>query len=62
MTRILLPLMALFLLACTPTVKVEVGSKEPITINLNVHIEHEIKLRVEKELESLFEEESELFF
>jgi hypothetical protein len=48
------------LAACTPTVKVEVP-KEPITINLNVKIEHEIRVKVEKELEDLFEKKSGLF-
>jgi hypothetical protein len=51
---------AYLLAACTPTVKVEVP-KEPITINLNVKIEHEIRVKVEKELEDLFEKKSGLF-
>jgi hypothetical protein len=51
---------AYLLAACTPTVKVEVP-KEPITINLNVKIEHEIRVKVEKELEDLFTKESGLF-
>ena len=46
--------------ACTPTVRVE-APKEPIEINLNVKIEHEIRVQVDKELEGLFEEDSELF-
>lgn len=59
--RFLAALMAAYLLAaCTPTVKVEVP-KEPITINLNVRIEHEIRVKVEKELEDLFTKESGLF-
>ena len=45
---------------CTPTVKVE-APKEPIEINLNVKIEHEIRIQVDKELEGLFEEDSEVF-
>ena len=45
---------------CTPTVRVE-APKEPIEINLNVKIEHEIRVQVDKELEGLFEEDSELF-
>jgi len=49
-----------FLVGCTPTVKVEAPDK-PIEINLNVKIEHEIRLQVDKELEGLFEEDSELF-
>ena len=47
-------------LACTP--KVEVAApKEPIVINLNVKIEHEIRVKVDKDLENLFEENDEIF-
>ena len=46
--------------ACTPTVEVKPPS-EPITINLNVKIEHEIRVKVDKELDDLFSEDSELF-
>ena len=46
--------------ACSPTVKVEAPEK-PIEINLNVKIEHAIRVQVDKELESLFDEDSELF-
>ncbi len=49
-----------FLSSCTPTVKVEAPEK-PITINLNVKIEHEIKVKIEKELDSILSEESGLF-
>lgn len=45
--------------ACTPTVKV--ATDEPITINLNVNIQHEIRIRVDRELEDLFGGDSELF-
>ena len=45
--------------ACTPTVKV--ATDEPITINLNVNIKHEILVKVDKELDDLFSEDSELF-
>jgi len=51
---------ALVLAACTPTVKVEAPDK-PITINLNVKIEHEIRVKVDRELEELFKEDSGLF-
>ena len=46
--------------ACTPRVEVA-PPKEPITINLNVKIEHEIRVKVEKELEDMFSKESGLF-
>lgn len=48
------------LLACTPTVKVEAPDK-PITINLNVKIEHEIRIKVDRELDTLFDEDNGLF-
>ena len=47
------------LLGCTPTVKV--STDEPITINLNVNIKHEILVKVDKDLDNLFNEDSELF-
>jgi hypothetical protein len=50
----------LLIAACTPVVKVEVSDK-PITINLNVKIEHEVRVKVEKELEGLFSKDSGLF-
>ena len=48
------------LVACSPTVKVA-PPDEPITINLNVKIEHEIRVKVEKELDSVINQESGLF-
>ncbi len=48
------------LVGCSPTVKVEAPEK-PIEINLNVKIEHEIRLQVDKDLEDLFEEDSDVF-
>lgn len=48
------------LLACSPTVKVETPT-EPITINLNVKIDHEIRVKVDKELDDLFTDNSKLF-
>lgn len=49
-----------FLAGCNPTVKVEAPDK-PIEINLNVKIEHEIRLQVDKDLEGLFAEDSDVF-
>jgi hypothetical protein len=46
--------------ACSPTVKVEAPDK-PITINLNVKIEHEIRVKVEKQLDAVINEDSGLF-
>lgn len=60
-TTFMVALAAVTLLAaCTPTVKVEAPS-EPITINLNVKIDHEIRVKVDKDLDNLFSEDSDLF-
>lgn len=45
---------------CTPTVKIEASDK-PITINLNVKIEHEIRVKVDKELDSVLSKDTGLF-
>jgi len=45
--------------ACTH--KVEVSAKEPITINLNLKIDHEIRVKVDKELDDIFSEDSSIF-
>lgn len=59
--RIAICLLALWAVsACTPTVEVK-APQEPIVINLNVKIEHEIRVKVDKELDDLFSEDSELF-
>ncbi len=60
MIRTLLGLPVLLLVLTGCTLKVAAPEK-PITINLNVKIEHEVRIKVEKELENLFEEESGLF-
>jgi hypothetical protein len=57
-----LPLLACLplLAACTPTVKVEAPDK-PIEINMNVKIDHEVRVRVDKDLEREFNNNPELF-
>ncbi len=50
----------MLLAACNPTVKVE-APEEPITINMNIKIEHEVRIKVEKDLEGVFAEDSGLF-
>ena len=44
---------------CTPTVKV--ATDEPITINLNVNIRHEILVKVDKQLDSVIDQNSDIF-
>jgi len=46
-------------LGCTP--RVEVAADKPITINLNVKIDHEIRVKVDKELDQVLSQDSGLF-
>lgn len=52
--------LALLLTACTPKVQVAMPA-EPININLNVKIQHEIYIKVDKQLDELFSDDSGLF-
>lgn len=45
---------------CVPRIEVAV-SKDPITINMNVKIEHEIRIKVDKDVETLLKNSSDLF-
>ena len=61
MTRLLITMMMSVIAAgCSPTVQVA-APKEPIEINLNVKIEHSIRVQVDKDLEDLFDEDSDVF-
>ncbi|GGI92611.1 YnbE family lipoprotein [Shewanella sp. D64] len=42
----------LLMTGCTPTIQIAPPDK-PIVINLNVKIEHEIRIKVDKELDEL---------
>jgi len=46
--------------ACTPRVEVAMPT-EPITINLNVKIDHQVRVKVDKELDDIFSGDSGLF-
>jgi len=52
--------LALLTAACAPRIEVAPPS-EPIEINLNVKIQHEIIVKVDQDLEDLFDEEDDLF-
>ena len=47
------------LFACTH--KVQVETKEPITININVKIDHEIRVKVDKELDDVMTGNEDIF-
>ena len=52
--------LALTMSACIPRVEVAAPEK-PITINLNVKIDHEIRLKVDKDLDQVLSKDSGLF-
>jgi hypothetical protein len=61
LTRLALPAIGLGLLAaCNPTVKVEAPDK-PIVINLNVKIEQEVRIKVDKDVDNLVSSNPNLF-
>lgn len=45
---------------CVPRIEVATP-KDPITINMNVKIEHEIRIKVDKDVENLLKTQSDLF-
>lgn len=48
------------MLGCTP--RVEVGLPDrPINININAKIDHEVRVKVERDVEDLFSEKKDLF-
>lgn len=53
-------LVALPLMACSPTVKIEPSDK-PIVINLNVKIDQEVRVRLDKDVEDLIANNPDLF-
>ncbi len=56
----LLGWLALGLAACSPTVKLQAPEK-PIEINMTVNIKHEILLKVEKDVQQMFQSDKGLF-
>ena len=48
------------LAACAPKIQLQ-APKAPITINLNVKIEHEIRVKVDQDLDNLFDEDDDIF-
>jgi len=50
----------LFIIGCTPRIEVA-APKEPITINMNVKIEHEILIKMDKDVETLLKNRSDVF-
>lgn len=57
---LLMPAGILLLSGCIPRIELA-APKEPITINMNVKIEHEIHIKVDKDVEALLKSQSDLF-
>ncbi|AVJ17653.1 YnbE family lipoprotein [Serratia rhizosphaerae] len=51
---------SVLLSGCVPRIEVATP-KEPITINMNVKIEHEIHIKVDKDVENMLKNRSDLF-
>lgn len=51
---------AFYLSGCSPSVRLEAPEK-PIEITMNVKIEHEIRLKVEKDVDELINSNQDLF-
>ncbi|WP_409241104.1 YnbE family lipoprotein [Enterobacter asburiae] len=60
MAGVLTVAVAALMAGCTPRIEVA-APKEPITINMNVKIEHEIHIKVDKDVETLLKSRSDLF-
>jgi hypothetical protein len=52
--------LASLLAACTPTVKVEAPDK-PIEINMNIKIEHKVKVEIEKDVKQAIAKNKDIF-
>lgn len=60
-TRVLFACLILAVAAgCTPTVKVEAPDK-PIVINLNVKIEQEVRVKIDRDVDTLLQDNPDLF-
>ncbi len=57
---VLLGALAFALAACQPTVRVEAPDK-PIEINMNIHIQQEVRVKVERDVESAIAQNPDLF-
>jgi YnbE-like lipoprotein len=53
-------LLGLLVAACQPTVRLQ-APEEPITINMNIKIEQEVRVKVERDVEDLIQNNPDLF-
>ena len=61
MKNLMLGLMAVFVtVACTPTVQLQAPDK-PIEINMNVNIEHRVKVEIDKDVRQTIQQNKDIF-
>lgn len=60
MKTALILITSLFVAACTPTVQLAAPEK-PIEINLNVNIEHHVKVEIEKDVQRAIAQNKDIF-
>ncbi|MEM9617696.1 MAG: YnbE family lipoprotein [Pseudomonadota bacterium] len=58
--RVLIPLFAAMALSACTTVKLEGGDK-PIEVNLNVKIDQEVRVKLDREIEDLIADNPDIF-
>ncbi len=56
----LVPLIGIFMAGCTPTVQLQAPEK-PIEINLNVNIEHRVKVEIERDVRESISKNKDIF-
>ncbi|HEY8189436.1 MAG TPA: YnbE family lipoprotein [Micavibrio sp.] len=56
----LLFLMPVLLAACTPTVQLQAPDK-PIEINMNVNIEHHVKVEIDRDVQRAMDKNKDIF-
>ena len=58
--NLLVAILTLGLVACSPTVELQAPDK-PLEINLNVKIDHQISVKVDKQLDDLMSKKTDIF-
>lgn len=56
----LVPLIGIVMAGCTPTVQLQAPEK-PIEINLNVNIEHRVKVEIERDVRESISKNKDIF-
>ena len=58
--NLLVAILTLGFVACSPTVELQAPDK-PLEINLNVKIDHQISVKVDKQLDDLMSKKTDIF-